>query len=78
MRAHKAQESQLRKVQILWSLSGSSVTESSRQTTPASSDQSTPKSSREVFDEVEPLMSIIFSGCDFCIFTDGQSGSGKS
>ena len=32
----------------------------------------------DIYDEVEPLMNIFFHGRDVCIFTDGQSGSGKS
>ena len=33
---------------------------------------------RDVYREVEPLIDILFSGYDVCMFTDGQSGSGKS
>ena len=33
---------------------------------------------RDVYRAVEPLIEVLFSGYDVCVFTDGQSGSGKS
>lgn len=33
---------------------------------------------RDVYNKVEPLIDIVFHGCNVCIFADGQSGSSKS